>query len=88
VKGPAHPHPHATRARARVRELEPLERGGAAHPGRHEPRHTDAILDAELQAALDDPDPLRAIAQLTARWAAALRPRPDGVTRTKAPQGA
>ena len=51
--------------------------------GRHEPRHPDAILDAELQHALDDPDPLRGIAQLTARWAAAFVLDPDGVTRTK-----
>jgi hypothetical protein len=51
--------------------------------GRHEPRHPDAILDAELQHALDDPDPLRGIAQLTARWAAAFLLDPDGVTRTK-----
>ena len=52
--------------------------------GRHEPRHPDAILDAELQHALEDPDPLRAIAQLTARWAAAFVLDPDGITRTKA----
>ena len=52
--------------------------------GRHEPRHTDAIVDAELQRALDDPDPLRGIAQLTARWGAAFVLDPDGVTRTKA----
>ena len=52
--------------------------------GRHEPRHIDAILDAELQRALEDPDPLRGIAQLTARWAAAFVLHPDGVTRTKA----
>jgi hypothetical protein len=51
--------------------------------GRHEPRHPDAILDAELQHALDDPDPLRAIAQLTARWAAAFLLDADGVTRTR-----
>ena len=51
--------------------------------GRHEPRQPDAILDAELQRALDDPDPLRGIAQLTARWAAAFVLDPDGVTRTK-----
>ena len=51
--------------------------------GRYEPRHVDAILDAELQRALDDPDPLRGIAQLTARWAAAFVLNPDGVTRTK-----
>ena len=51
---------------------------------RYEPRHPDSILDAELQRALDDPDPLRGIAQLTARWAAAFVLNPDGATRTKA----
>ena len=51
--------------------------------GRHEPRQPDAILDAELERALDDPDPLRGIAQLTASWAAAFALDPDGVTRTK-----
>ena len=50
---------------------------------RYEPRHTDAILDAELQRALDERDPLRGIAQLAARWAAAFVLNPDGVTRTK-----
>jgi hypothetical protein len=43
--------------------------------GRHELRHTDAILDAELQ-----PDPLRGIAQLTAAFVL----DPHAVTRTKA----
>jgi hypothetical protein len=52
--------------------------------GRLEPRHIDAIVDAELQRALEDPDPLRGIAQLTARWAAAVVLHPDAVTRTKA----
>jgi hypothetical protein len=52
--------------------------------GRHEPRQIDAILDAELRRALDDPDPLRGIAQLTARIDAALELDPHGVTRTKA----
>ena len=52
--------------------------------GRHEPAHVDAIIEAELERALDDPDPLRGIAQLTARWAAALVLDPAGVTRTKA----
>ena len=52
--------------------------------GRHEPRHVDAIIDAELDRALADPDPLRGIAQLTARWAAAFVLDPAGVTRTKA----
>ena len=52
--------------------------------GRHEPRQLDAIVDAELERALADPDPLRGIAQLTARWAAAFVLDPAGVTRTKA----
>jgi hypothetical protein len=52
--------------------------------GRHEPRQIDAILDAELQRALADPDPMRGIAQLTARWAAAFMLNDEGVTRTKA----
>ena len=52
--------------------------------GRHQPRHPDAILDAELEHALADPDPLRGVAQLTARWAAAFVLDPDGITRTKA----
>ena len=51
--------------------------------GRHEPRQPDTILDAELQRALDNPDPLRGIAQLTASWAAAFALDPDGITRTK-----
>jgi hypothetical protein len=52
--------------------------------GRHEPRQLDAIVDAELERALADPDPLRGVAQLTARWAAALVLDPAAVTRTKA----
>ena len=52
--------------------------------GRHEPRQADAIADAELQRALADSDPLRAIAGLVARWSAAFVLDPDGVTRTKA----
>jgi len=52
--------------------------------GRHEPRQVDAILDAELERALEDPDPLRGIARLTASWAAAFALDPDGITRTKA----
>jgi hypothetical protein len=51
---------------------------------RREPRSVDAIVDAELRAALAEPDPLRAIAGLVARWAAAFLLDPDGVTRTKA----
>ncbi len=51
---------------------------------RHEPAHADAVIDAELERALTDPDPLRGIAQLTARLAAAFVLDPAGVTRTKA----
>jgi hypothetical protein len=35
--------------------------------GRREPRSVDVIVDAELQAALAEPDPLRAIAGLVTR---------------------
>ena len=52
--------------------------------GRHEPRQVDAIIEAELQRALADPDPLRGIAQLTARLGAAFVLDPAGVIRTKA----
>ncbi len=52
--------------------------------GRHEPRQLDAIVDAELRRALADPDPLRGIAQLTARWAAAFMLDSAGATCTKA----
>lgn len=45
---------------------------------------TSAIADAELERALADPNPLRGIAQLTARQAAAFLLDSDGVTRTKA----
>ncbi len=51
--------------------------------GRHEPQHPDAITDAELNRALEEPDPLRGIVQLTARLGAAFTLDPDGVTRTK-----
>ena len=47
-------------------------------------RQSEAIADAELQRALEDPDPLRAIAGLVARWSAAFVLDPDGVTRTEA----
>jgi hypothetical protein len=52
--------------------------------GRLEPRQVDAIVDAELDRALSDPDPLRGIAQLTARLTAAFVLDLAGVTRTKA----
>jgi hypothetical protein len=41
-------------------------------------------LDTQLQRALDDPDPLRGIAQLTARFCTAFVLDPHGVTRTEA----
>jgi hypothetical protein len=43
-----------------------------------------AIVDVELERALADPDPLRGIAQLIARWGAAFVLDSAGVTRTKA----
>jgi hypothetical protein len=52
--------------------------------GRHEPRHPDPIIGAELERAIEDPDPLRGIAQIAARLGAALVLDPAGVTRTKA----
>jgi hypothetical protein len=55
-----------------------------ADTGRREPAHADAIVDAELERALSDREPLHGIAQLIGRWAAALVLDPDGVTRTKA----
>jgi hypothetical protein len=51
--------------------------------GRHEPMPVDAIIDAELQRALGETDPLRGIAALVARLAAAFVLDPDGITRTK-----
>jgi hypothetical protein len=50
---------------------------------RYEPMATDAIVAAELKRALDEPNPLRGIAALVARCAAAFVLDPDGVTRTK-----
>jgi len=63
---------------------DPERQQPAGDTGRREPRHVDAIVDAELRRALEHPDPLRGIAQLVARWAAAFLLDPDGVTRTKA----
>ena len=52
--------------------------------GRNEPRQPGAIIDAELERALAAPDPLRGIAQQSARWAAAFVLDPAGVACTKA----
>jgi hypothetical protein len=51
---------------------------------RYEPRAADAIVDSELQRALEDPEPLRGIATLLSRFCAAFVLDPDGVTKTKA----
>jgi hypothetical protein len=53
--------------------------------GRHEPRQADAIADAELQRALADPDPLRAIAGLVARWSACSTPTASRAPNRSAP---
>ena len=50
---------------------------------RHESKAVDAIIEDELKRALAEPDPLRGIAGLVARCAAAFVLDPDGVTRTK-----
>jgi hypothetical protein len=50
---------------------------------RHEPQPIDTIVDAELRRALAEPDPLRGIAALVTRCAAAFVLDPDGVTRSK-----
>ena len=76
--GPA----RADRLRRRLERRERQQPVGDS--GRHEPRQADAIADAELERALQDPDPLRAIAGLVASWSAAFVLDPDGVTRTKA----
>jgi hypothetical protein len=61
------------------------ERQQPVNEGRHfEPLAIDATVAAELQRALDDPDPLRGIMQLTVRFAAAFVLDPTGVMRTKA----
>ena len=52
--------------------------------GRHEPQHPDAIVEAELERALKESDPLSGIAQLAGRLGAAFVLDPAGVTRTKA----
>ncbi|MGZ6663122.1 MAG: hypothetical protein ACXVHL_38070, partial [Solirubrobacteraceae bacterium] len=57
--------------------------------GRHEPRQIDAVIDAELQRALEDPDPLRGIAQLASRLGAAWysTPRASPEPRRSAQSG-
>jgi hypothetical protein len=41
---------------------DPERQQPVGNTGRHEPRQLDAIVDAELDRALADPDPLRAVA--------------------------
>jgi hypothetical protein len=62
---------------------DPERQRPVADSGRHEPRHRDAIVDAELQRALEDPDPPRGVTQLAARLGAASTLDPAGATRTK-----
>lgn len=62
---------------------DPARQRPVGESARHEPMAIDAIVDAELQRALAEPDPLRGIAALVARCAAAFVLDPDGVTRTK-----
>jgi hypothetical protein len=68
----------------RIAWTDPERQPPVGDSGRHEPRQPDTILDAELDRALADPDPLRGIAQITVRWASAFVLDPAGVTRTKA----
>ncbi len=63
---------------------DPERQQPVADTGRREPAQVDAIVEAELERALGDRDPLHGIAQLVARWAAAFVLDPDGITRTKA----
>jgi Domain of unknown function (DUF427) len=62
---------------------DPERQQAVGDTARREPCHPDAIIDAELERALADHDPLRGIAQLTARLGAAFMLDPAGVTRTK-----
>jgi len=78
----ARPAPRRDRLRRRLDRPGPPEPVGDT--GRREPRQIDTIIDTELQRAPDDPDRLRGIAQLVARWCAAFVLDPTGVTRTKA----
>jgi hypothetical protein len=66
-----------------ARWTDPERQQPVGDTGRHEPRHPEAIVDAELQRALEEPDPLRGIVHLTARLGAAFTLDPVGVTRTK-----
>ncbi len=50
--------------------------------GRFEPKHIDAILDGELQRALEDPDPLHGILEIVSRWAAGFVLDINGVPAT------
>ena len=62
---------------------DPTQQRPVGETSRHEPKATDAIIATGLERALADPDPLRGIADLVARLAAAFVLDPDGVTRTK-----
>ena len=60
--------------------IQPTAADGAPPP---ESVTGNRVHDAEPNRALEDPDPLRGIAQLTGRWAAAFVLDPHGITRTK-----
>jgi hypothetical protein len=75
-----HARRHGHRAERPQHALGPLAGGKSCRP-RAPARHR---FDAELQRALDDPDPLRGIAHLVARSSAAFVLDLTGVTRTKA----
>lgn len=57
---------------------EPERQRPIGEHGRHEPILIDALVEAELQRTLDESDPLRGIAALVARCAAAFVLDPDG----------
>lgn len=65
-------------------DQERMQPVGDGFTGRLEPRQPDAIIAGELQRALEDPDPLKGIWQLVARFGAAFVLDLEGVTKGKA----
>jgi hypothetical protein len=62
---------------------DPTHQRPVGETSRHEPKAIDAVVAAELERALAEPNPLHGIAGLVARLSAASVLDPDGVTRTK-----
>jgi ParB-like chromosome segregation protein Spo0J len=62
---------------------DPTQQRPVGETSRHEPKAIDAVVAAELERALAEPNPLHGIAALVARLSAAFVLDPDGVTRTK-----